>query len=113
LESLYYTTRLRFNTAFRRRSKPPIKASLGANDVETWYHDPQTIRSIAGKYYKIRNVQAIGISIPPSYLQKTFLSNKVILHTLNNLENGLNKYTFLAALADHYLIDLELRLGYC
>ncbi len=108
-ESLYFTTRLSFKKAFRRRSDLPIKASVGSNEVEIWYHNPKSIRQIAGKYYKIKNVQPIGISLPPSYLQKTFLSNKGILNGLNTLENHLNKYSFLAGLSDHYLIDLELR----
>lgn len=108
-ESLYFGSRLRFGKAFRRRSKHPLKASLGTGQVDTWYYDPKTIQMLAGKYYQVKKILPIGISIPPSYLQQTFISKKRILNGLNILENGLNKYSSLAPLADHYLIDLELK----
>jgi len=108
-ESAYYTTRLQLRNAFRRASSQPIKASVGSSEVSTWYHSPESIKRIASKYYNIKNVQPVGLSIPPSYLQKSILARKKILNTLDKLENRLNKYSFFSAIADHYLIDLELK----
>jgi ubiquinone/menaquinone biosynthesis C-methylase UbiE len=108
-ETVYFTSKLKFRKAFRRRSYHHQEAALSAGKVNVWYHHPNYIKSISAKYYNIKNMQPVGISLPPSYLQKTFLTRANILNRLDRLENKLNKYPFLSAFADHYLIDLELK----
>jgi ubiquinone/menaquinone biosynthesis C-methylase UbiE len=108
-ETVYFSARLNFKNAFRRRAKHPVKANLGNNLVDTWYYAPGQVKRIASQHYKIVNIQPIGITIPPSYLQKTFLTRTRILDKLDALENNLGRFSFLARLADHYLIDLELK----
>jgi hypothetical protein len=108
-ESLYFFSKLNFKKAFRRRSREPLKADLGKNFVNTWYHSPGHIKRIAAKHYNILNVQPVGIALPPSYLQKTFLTKRRILNKLDVLENYLSRFSFFAGLADHYLIDLKLK----
>jgi ubiquinone/menaquinone biosynthesis C-methylase UbiE len=108
-ETIYFSSKLAFKKAFRRRTKKPQKADLGNSFVETWYHSPGDIKRMAAKHYDIVNIQPIGISIPPSYFKKTFLTKPGILNKLNALENSLGKYSFFSAVADHYLIDLKLK----
>jgi ubiquinone/menaquinone biosynthesis C-methylase UbiE len=108
-ETVYFSSKLNFKKAFRRRSREPLKADLGKNFVNTWYHSPGHIKRIAAKHYNILNVQPVGIALPPSYLQKTFLTKRRILNKLDVLENYLSRFSFFAGLADHYLIDLKLK----
>jgi ubiquinone/menaquinone biosynthesis C-methylase UbiE len=108
-ETIYFSSKLEFKKAFRRSAKKTQKANLGNSFVETWYHSPGHIKRMAAKHYDIVNIQPIGISIPPSYFKKTFLTKPGILNKLNALENSLGKYSFFSAVADHYLIDLKLK----
>jgi ubiquinone/menaquinone biosynthesis C-methylase UbiE len=108
-ETLYFVSKLDFSKAFRRRSRKPQNANLGNSEVNTWYHSPADIKKMAVKHYDIINVQPVGISIPPSYLQKTFVAKSGILNKLDALENHLGRYSFFSGLADHYLIDLKLK----
>lgn len=108
-ETIYFTARLDFNRAFRRRMHRSQKASVGNSQCDVWYHSPRQVQRSAAKYYDLVNIQPVGISIPPSYLQKTFLTKSRILNKLDALENRLNKYGFLSGMADHYLIDLQLK----
>lgn len=108
-ESIYFLSRLNVNKAFRRRKKKAQAASVGNNSIDVWYYDPSQVEKEAGKYFKIVNVQPVGIAVPPSYFNKTFISNQKILRNLNAAEKKLNKFKSLARMADHYLIDLELK----
>jgi ubiquinone/menaquinone biosynthesis C-methylase UbiE len=108
-ETFYFTSKFKFKKAFRRQRSQAQKAALTNGEVNVWYHSPVFFRSLTAKYCTIKNIQPIGISLPPSYLQTTFLARNSILKKLDSLERRLSKYPSLAGFADHYLIDLELR----
>jgi SAM-dependent methyltransferase len=108
-ESIYFLSRLRVGEAFRRRKKDGQQASIGDASITTWYHDPAQVQEWSSAYFKIKHIQPIGIAVPPSYFKKTFINHHKILKNLNAAEKKLNKFKPLSRMADHYLIDLELK----
>jgi SAM-dependent methyltransferase len=108
-ESIYFLSRLRLGEAFRRRKKNGQEASVGNTSITTWYHDPRQVEEWSSVYFKIKHIQPIGIAVPPSYFKKTFINHHKILKNLNAAEKKLNKFKPLSRMADHYLIDLELK----
>lgn len=108
-ETLYFLKSFDFKNAFRRRSRGPQMARLAKGEVTTWYYSPADLKRFAGNHYDIVHLRAIGISLPPSCLQKTFAGRNGILNKLDAIENRLAAFGFLSRLSDHYLIDLKLR----
>lgn len=108
-ESVYFLSRLNTTDAFRRRKDRVQSADLGKSSINVWYYDPAQISIIASLHFKTVHIQPVGIAVPPSYFKRTFISNSRILKNLNAAEKKLNKFKQLARMADHYLIDLELK----
>lgn len=108
-ESLYFLSRLDLRKAFRRRLKKAQQANLGNESVDIWYHDPAEVAQLASGYFKMLHIQPIGLTIPPSYLNNSFIATPRILRKLDAAEKKLNKFRQLSRMADHYLIDLELK----
>ncbi|HEX6913865.1 MAG TPA: class I SAM-dependent methyltransferase [Chitinophagaceae bacterium] len=107
-ETTYYLSRFQFTRAFRRRKKHAQAAQIGNDQVDIWYHDAGTIAKLANEFETVQ-VKPIGITIPPSYFSEGFLDRKIFLDSLGFAEEKLNKFSLLARLSDHYLIDLKLR----
>ncbi len=104
-ERLYFFLKGDLKNATRRHTKAPIQANVDGVNVSTWYYNPKDIIALASPKYKPKNIKPIGISIPPSYLEASFLSKKPFLNILTELEKALG-FSFLAKYADHYLIEL-------
>jgi len=108
-EILYFLAKVRFKTAFRRFSSKPVWANLdGAAQIETWYYRPQELQQLFSTHAKWRMVQlqAIGIALPPSYLNPFFEKRPELLSWLNRLEQRARQ-AFWARFSDHYWMVLE------
>lgn len=106
-ETFYFLLKRNRQQAFRRRSKTAVLANVEAVQVPTWYYSPSDFAQYFSPYFTIKKIIPIGIALPPSYLEPFFKKHLYALKLLNLLEKPLSKFSFLAALADHYLIDLE------
>ncbi len=104
-ERLYFYLKGDLKSAKRRLTKEPVLANVDGVKVPTWYYNPKEIISLAKLQYKPERLKPIGISIPPSYLETSFLSKKPFLDILVRLEKVID-FSFLAKYADHYLIEL-------
>lgn len=108
-ETIYFMSKLNVAKAFRRRKIRVQSASLGSSNVDVWYYNPSQILAMSNPYFRKLHVQPIGIAIPPSYLEKSLLAKENTLKKLDAAERKLNKFRSLSGMADHYLIDLELK----
>lgn len=59
--------------------------------------------------WQMRHVQAIGVALPPSYVEGLMRRHPRVLTTLAAVERTVNRWPGSAWLADHYLVELARR----
>lgn len=104
-EKIYFSLKTDFKKATRRNTSNYIEANVDGVTVKTWYFNPKEIKDIAGNF-SIKKIKPIGLFVPPSYLQNSFLGKKWMVSFLNKLD-FLFGFPFLAKYADHYYIELQ------
>jgi ubiquinone/menaquinone biosynthesis C-methylase UbiE len=105
-EKLYFSLKGDFKNAKRRQTSESVIANVDGAKVKTWYYNPEDITSITKGHYNTEKVKPIGITIPPSYLEKSFLSKQPFLSILKSIDN-LMTGSFWSKYADHFLIELH------
>lgn len=105
-EIVYYIARGKFNQAFRRIKKEGVSVILNNQACMTWYYNPNNIKLLSKPLFKNKKVVPIGLAIPPSYLEKSFLTNRPWFSLLLWKEKLLS-FSFFSAFSDHYLIQLQ------
>lgn len=108
-ESFYFLMKIKIDKIFRRASTKPLNANLNGGNVQTFYYSPKEIANIFGNKFKVQNIKPVGFFIPPSFLNKFFLTKKKALRMLDAFEKPVSKISFLAKFSDHFLIDMELK----
>jgi len=109
-ESLYFLSKFQFRKAFRRLSKGPVEGKLSAvSSINTWYYAPQWIKTHLPETLTVSDVKAIGLFIPPSYLNHFFATHIKLFSTLQKLENSIKEVKAAALFSDHYLIEIQLK----
>lgn len=104
-EKLYFIFKGNLKKATRRNSNEAIKANVDGVAVKTWYFNPKEIVKISPDF-SVKKIKSIGLFVPPSYLQSSFLGKKGMVSFLNILDT-LFGFSFLAKYADHYYIELQ------
>jgi ubiquinone/menaquinone biosynthesis C-methylase UbiE len=104
-EKIYFFGKGNFKKINRRNSKKAIPANVDGVDVKTWYFNPKEITEISNGF-TINKIKPIGLFVPPSYLQSSFLGKKRMVSFLNKLDIVFG-FSFLAKFADHYYIELQ------
>lgn len=107
-ERLYFTLKGDKHKARRRNTNESIVANVDGVGVPTWYYNPQDISAAANDYYSTKNVKPIGVTIPPSYLEQSFVAKFPMLSIFKGLDSIFTGAS-LAKYADHFLIVLEKR----
>ncbi|QHI38131.1 Ubiquinone biosynthesis O-methyltransferase [Kordia antarctica] len=106
-ERFYFTLKGDKTKANRRNTTKSVVANVDGVGVETWYYNPQDISAIANKFYTTKKIKPIGVTIPPSYLEQSFVAKFPMLNIFKGLDSILTA-SALAKYADHFLIELEL-----
>ena len=104
-ERVYFTLKGNLKKAKRRHTKESIPANVDGVIVDAWYHNPEDIVSLAEKDFFINQIRPIGLTIPPSYLETSFLANKLFISIYKGIDSVLTN-SFWAKYADHFLIEL-------
>ena len=104
-EKLYFSFKGDFKKTKRRNTTKPIKANVDGVWVNTWYYEPKEIAKFA-THFSVIKTKPIGLFVPPSYLQKSFLGNTFIVTILQKLDFIFSS-SFLAKYADHFYIELQ------
>ena len=107
-ENIYFYLRGNIKKAKRRNTNEPLLVNVHGELIKTWYYSPKDIVSLTKKLFVVKAIRPIGILIPPSYLENTFITKGFIFKMLVNIEKLLN-FSFLANYADHFIIELEKR----
>ncbi|EDP71046.1 hypothetical protein FBALC1_01142 [Flavobacteriales bacterium ALC-1] len=104
-ERLYFTLKGDFKNAKRRQNKEAVIANVDGINVNTWYYNPKDISTLTETIFSIKNIKPIGLTIPPSYLENSFLAKKPLLSTFKSIDSVITG-SFWAKYADHFLIEL-------
>ena len=105
-ETFYFSSKLQFSKAFRRRSKQGVMANVDGQEVKTYYYSPSQIKEFATQFAVLKTAP-IGFYTPPSYLNDFFHNRpKTIKKLAKRDENRLNR-AYLASFSDHFLICLQ------
>ncbi|MCT4580631.1 MAG: methyltransferase domain-containing protein [Flavobacteriales bacterium] len=105
-ESFYFSSKLKFGEAFRRRKKEGALAQVEDKQIRTYYYSPQFIqRNSEG--FRLVKLAPVGFCVPPSYLDNWFKNKPKSIQKLIKLDKSLLKFNKLAALSDHFFICLE------
>jgi cyclopropane fatty-acyl-phospholipid synthase-like methyltransferase len=104
-EQLYFTMKGHFKTAKRRKTKESVIANVDGVNVKTWYYNPEEIVLFTKAYFITNKIKPIGLTIPPSYLENSFLAKKPFISIFKSIDNIITG-SFWAKYADHFLIEL-------
>lgn len=104
-EKLYFSLKGDFKNAKRRQSTASVFANVEGIKVKTWYYNPEDILQRSKSSFKKENIKPIGFAIPPSYLEKSFLSKQPFLSILKSVDTIMTG-SFWSKYADHFLIEL-------
>ncbi|WP_400076072.1 class I SAM-dependent methyltransferase [Winogradskyella sp. R77965] len=105
-EQFYFSLKGNFKAAKRRKTDDSIIANVEGVDVKTWYYNSEEIVSLTETQYTINTIKPIGIAIPPSYLENSFLSKRPFLSIFKRIDTLITG-SFWAKYADHFLIELQ------
>lgn len=106
-ETTYFLSKFQFKKAFRRWTSKEVQADLNGVSQKTWYYQPRQIKRWAKRSFLHVNNMSVGISLPPSYLEKFFKKRKRWLFWQYTLEKRLSRYSLFSGFADHYIIDFR------
>ncbi len=124
-EIAYYLTRLQVAKAFRRMRRGGVCARLGDcqtsaaepvsrsvlhaenQQVHVYYPSVAQLGRSFAPHFRVRSSQAIGLIVPPSYLEPWVAQHPRFLNLATALDGHLSHRPGLRNLGDHYLVEME------
>lgn len=106
-EISWHLAHLNAKTAFRRLTRSGTNANLGPVTCGVWYHTTEKIRRILAPAFRLRDVQGVGVFLPPTYLQQTIIRRPRLASLLLQLDRMLAGKAPFSRFGDHLLLDFE------
>ncbi len=104
-ERIYFTLKGDRTKAKRRNTNDFVVANVEGASVKTWYFNPSDLKKMSIDLRSIK-CKPIGLWVPPSYLERSFLGRRSILPILKLLDR-ISNWSFFSKYADHYYIEFE------
>lgn len=105
-EMLWFTAHLKFQKAFRRVSGSAV-GHIGASQVRVWYPTVKQIQKDFAPWFRLQLVRAVGLSVPPSYLEYWAANRRPTIAKLVSIDRSLSRLPVFRVLGDHILLRLE------
>ncbi|MGO4213556.1 class I SAM-dependent methyltransferase, partial [Terriglobus sp. YAF25] len=105
-ETAWYLLHGKPAKAFRRWTGRH-QAMLQGMPVDVYYPTLSTLRSAFLPYFKLRSVRAIGLFVPPSYVESWVRKHPLLLRIFVRLDMVFSRLPLLRTLGDHMLLHLE------
>jgi ubiquinone/menaquinone biosynthesis C-methylase UbiE len=102
----WHAARVNFQKAFRRLRGSTI-ARLAEIAVPVWYPTISEIRRSFLPWFRLRSFQAVGLLVPPSYVEPWARHHKRILAWLESTDRVLSTWPVLRVIGDHVLLEFE------
>lgn len=96
----------RWKKAFRRCSGR-ARANLGGIDISVTYPTVREMRRLLSPWFRLRSVTAVGLAVPPSYMEAWCGRHPHIFRILTRLDELLRSCPGLRGLGDHVLLVFE------
>ena len=108
-EVLWFMLQGRLNKAVRRLGSQPVRVRLGGQLAACWYRSVRTLCRIFLPYFRLLRWRGIGVSIPPSYLERRASQFPKLMRALERADPYLGRTPLFRGLADHLLLTFERR----
>lgn len=106
----YYLLRLQPEKALRRMSRNGVLAQIGgAEPIVVRYPSISELVSSLAPHFQYRSHEAIGLTVPPSYLEKWVEKHPKFLERAIHLDRTIHDWSICRNMGDHYLVQLETR----
>jgi ubiquinone/menaquinone biosynthesis C-methylase UbiE len=105
-ETLWFLARGKFRKAFRR-IPGRATAKLGPYSVEVYYPTLGKLKRSFAPWFRLRSVTGIGVTVPPSYLEKIIRRWPRLLACLRAVDRRIAHLPGFRLLGDHMLLHFE------
>lgn len=105
-EIAWYAARGNFKKAFRRVRGAAL-ARLGEIAVPVWYPTVSAMRLSFSPWFRLRAFRAVGLFVPPSYVEPWIRNHKSVLARLEAMDRILAAWPLLRGVGDHVLLEFE------
>ncbi|HEY4354657.1 MAG TPA: class I SAM-dependent methyltransferase [Acidobacteriaceae bacterium] len=105
-ETLYYVAKGRFRKAFRRWSGV-TQVNVSGYSFWVYYPTVATLRRIFQPHFRLRSIAAVGLFVPPSYLEPWMRKHPRLLRIAERLDGVLRTFPLLRVAGDHVLLHFE------
>jgi hypothetical protein len=107
-EIAWYAARGNFKKACRRFRGATL-ARLGEITVPVWYPTVSAMRRSFAPWFRLRSFRAVGLFVPPSYVEPWLRSHKSVLARLETIDRIFAAWPVLRGVGDHVLLEFERR----
>jgi 2-polyprenyl-3-methyl-5-hydroxy-6-metoxy-1,4-benzoquinol methylase len=105
-EIAWYAVRGNFKKAFRR-FRGAMLAHLGEIAVPVWYPTVSAMRRSFAPWFRLRSFRAVGLFVPPSYVEPWVRKHKSVLARLETMDRIFAAWPVLRGMGDHVLLEFE------
>jgi ubiquinone/menaquinone biosynthesis C-methylase UbiE len=105
-EVIWYSARTNFKKAFRRVFGATV-GQLDGISVPVWYPTVRTIRQVFSPWFRLRSIRAVGLFVPPSYVEAWARKHRTMLALLERMDRMCANWPILRVLGDHVLLEFE------
>jgi ubiquinone/menaquinone biosynthesis C-methylase UbiE len=107
-EILHYSLSLRFSKAFRRWKASGAVLDLGSGKpLRVFYPSVQQLAQSMQPHFRYLRHQAIGLTVPPSYLESAVSNYPRLLKAARWIDQKVARWPLVRSLGDHYLVHFE------
>ncbi|WP_446742671.1 class I SAM-dependent DNA methyltransferase [Silvibacterium acidisoli] len=83
------------------------RTSLQGNSVDVFYWSLSQLQTIFAPFFTLREVRAIGLFVPPSYVESWIANHPWLLRMMIGLDSFFSRLPLLRTLGDHMLLHFE------
>ena len=106
IEILYYGLRFRWKQALRR-GRGSAQVQVREVQVEVQYPTVGDLKRSFSPWFQLQEIRAVGLVIPPSYLEPWVSRHEFLFHTLIRIDRLLRTLPGLRSLGDHVLLTFK------
>jgi 2-polyprenyl-3-methyl-5-hydroxy-6-metoxy-1,4-benzoquinol methylase len=105
-EIAWHGARANFRKAFRRVGGKSV-ARLDGVSLPVWYPRIGQVRRAFSPWFRLRSIRAVGLFVPPSYVERWASAHRRILKVLQTMDRRCATWPVLRAVGDHVLLKFE------
>jgi anaerobic magnesium-protoporphyrin IX monomethyl ester cyclase len=105
-EMVWYSLHGNLRKAFRRTSGKAT-AVVGQYAVDVYYPNVRNLQKTFSPYFELRSITGIGITVPPSYVERWIRRYPKLLKALRAVDKAICTLPGIRVLGDHVLLHFE------